>query len=73
MYINDRKYGRGNQKWTIQRNRQQRVQNTKKTATQYVLDTTICKQTQITYIRHGPTYKQLRGKDEPNTIFMWKS
>jgi hypothetical protein len=30
-----------------------------KNTTQYVLDTTICKQTQITYIRHQPSYKQL--------------
>ena len=67
MYINDRKYGRGNQKWTIQKIRKHRVQNTKKTATQYVLDTTMRKQTQ------KKTYKQLGGKDEPNIVFMWKS
>ena len=30
-----------------------------KNITQYVLDTTINKQTQITQIRHGPSYKQL--------------
>ena len=29
--------------------------------TQYVLDTTIRKQTQITYIRREPSYKQLKG------------
>jgi len=36
-----------------------------KTTTQYVLDTTIRKQTQITQIRHEPTYKQ---NDELNII-----
>ena len=46
-------YRIGNQKWTIQRNWQHRVQKTKtnkieKNTTQYVLDTTIQKQTQIT-------------------------
>ena len=30
-----------------------------KNTTQYVLDTTMCKQTQITYIRHEPSYRQL--------------
>ena len=33
-----------------------------KNITQYVLDTTINKQTQITQIRHGPPYKQLEVK-----------
>jgi len=33
-----------------------------KNITQYVLDTTIHKQTQITQIRHGPSYKQLQVK-----------
>jgi hypothetical protein len=40
---------RGNQKWTIQRNwRQQRVYKAKKNTTQYVLDSTVRKQTHIT-------------------------
>jgi hypothetical protein len=30
--------------------------------TQYALDTTMCKQTQITQIRHEPSYKQLEVK-----------
>jgi hypothetical protein len=30
-----------------------------KNTTQYVLDTTKCKQTQKTQIRHAPSYKQL--------------
>jgi len=38
---------------------------------QGVLDTTIRKETQITYVRRHPSYKQL--KDEPKTVFMWKS
>jgi hypothetical protein len=34
----------------------------KKEKNQYVLDTTIGKQTQITVIRHEPSYKQLEVK-----------
>ena len=48
--INVREYRRGNQIWTIQRNWQHRVHKTKKKetlTTQYVLDTTIRKQTQV--------------------------
>jgi hypothetical protein len=37
-----------NQKWTIQRNWQHRVHKTNKNTTQYVFDTTMRKQTQIT-------------------------
>jgi hypothetical protein len=33
-----------------------------KNTTQYVLETTIGKQTQITYVRHEPSYKQLKVK-----------
>jgi hypothetical protein len=48
-----REYRRGNQKWTIQRNWQHRVHKTKKNKAniqhnQYVVDTTMCKQTQTT-------------------------
>jgi hypothetical protein len=40
-----------------------RVHKTKKKRKkQYVLDTTIGKQTQITLIRHEPSYKQLEVK-----------
>ena len=47
--INVREYRRGNQKWTIQRNWQQDdKKNQNKNTTQYVLDNTIRKQTQIT-------------------------
>ena len=68
--VNDqRKYPRKiqvNQKWTIKRNWQHRVhkmtKNKAKTQHKYVLDTTIHKQTQITYIRHEPFYKQLGVK-----------
>jgi hypothetical protein len=45
---------------------QSREMKENKTKTQYALDTTICKQTQITLIRH-------RGKDGPNIVFMRKS
>jgi hypothetical protein len=37
------------------------------------MDNTLRKQTQITQItqtRHQPSYKQHRGKDEPNMVFM---
>ena len=52
--INVWEYWRDNNKWTIQRNWQHRVHNTQdeekqsKNTTQYVLNTTILKQTQIT-------------------------
>jgi hypothetical protein len=39
--MNIREYRRGNQKWTIQRNWQDRVHKTKKSTTQYMLDTTV--------------------------------
>ena len=45
--INVREYRRGNQKWTIHRN-WQHEEKQNKNATQYVLDTAIRKQTQIT-------------------------
>ena len=38
----------GNQNWTIQRNWQHRVHKTTKNTTQYVLDTTMRNETQIT-------------------------
>jgi len=51
--INVREYRRDNQKWTIQRNWQHWLHKTqdekKQSKTQYVLDTTIRKQTQIKY------------------------
>jgi len=48
--INVREYRRGNQKWTIQGNWQNRVHKTNKNKTkiQYVLNTTAFKQTQLT-------------------------
>ena len=52
-------------KMTIQINWQHRQHKTtekNKDTTQYVLDTTIPKQTQITQIRHAPSYKQLEVK-----------
>jgi hypothetical protein len=36
-----------------------------KNITQYVLETTMHKQTQITQIRHGPSYKQLEVTTNP--------
>jgi hypothetical protein len=53
--INVREYRKGNKKWTIQRNwhlsLQKNEEKQNKNTTQYVLDTTICKQTQITKIK----------------------
>ena len=46
---------------------------TNKKRTQCALDTTIRKQTQITLIRHEPSYKQLEVKNEPTIVCMRKS
>ena len=46
---------------------------TSKNPTQCALDTTIRKQTQITLIRHEPSYKQLEVKDKPTIVCMRKS
>jgi hypothetical protein len=40
----------------------------KKKTTQYVLDTTIGKQTQIMLIRHEPSYKQLEVKTNRTSL-----
>ena len=50
LYIDVSEYRRGSQKFEIQRNWQHRVEITKKNknTTQFVLDTTMHKQTQIT-------------------------
>ena len=44
-----------------------------KKRTQCALDTIIRKQTQITLIRHEPSYKQLEVKNEPTIVCMRKS
>ena len=46
---------------------------TNKKRTQCALDTIIRKQTQITLIRHEPSYKQLEVKNEPTIVCMRKS
>ena len=46
---------------------------TSKKRTQCALETTIRKQTQITLIRHEPSYKQLEVKNEPTIGCMRKS
>ena len=46
---------------------------TSKKRTQCALDTIIRKQTQITLIRHEPSYKQLEVKNEPTIVCMRKS
>ena len=48
LYLYAREYRRGNRKWTIKRNWQQDEDKQNKNTTQYVLDITIRKQTQIT-------------------------
>jgi hypothetical protein len=48
----------GNIRYTRRRKEEKQNKNT----TQYALDTTIRKQTQITQIRHAPSYKQLEVK-----------
>ena len=81
MSKNDREYRSGNTKWTIHRNWQLMSHKTKnknqtktsKKRTQRALDTTIRKQTQITLIRHEPSYKQLEVKNEPTIVCMRKS
>jgi hypothetical protein len=39
-----------------------------KNTTQYVLDTTMCKQTQIMQIRHEPSYKKLEVKTNRTSV-----
>ena len=46
---------------------------TNKKRKQCALDTTIRKQTEITLIRHGPSYKQRGGKHNPTIVCMRKS
>jgi len=46
-WTNVREYRRGDQKWTIQRNRQHDEEKQSKNTTQYVLDTIIRKQVKI--------------------------
>ena len=48
-----------------------RQRNSKQNTTQYVLDTNMRKQTQITFIRHEPSLQTTGGKDEPNIVFMF--
>ena len=77
MSINDREYKSGSTKWTIHRNWQRMSHKTKnknqtktnKKRTQSALYTTIRKQTQITLIRHEPSYKQLGVKtNQPSLV-----
>ena len=43
----------------VTQDKEKKQKQTKKTPTQCALDTTFCKQTQITLIRHELSYKQL--------------
>jgi hypothetical protein len=73
--INVREYRRGNQKRTIQINWQHRqdeeIQN--KNTTQYVLDTTMRKQTNNNGNKTCALLQTNGGKDEPNIVSMRKS
>ena len=81
MSINDREYWSCSTKWTIHRNWQRishKTKNKNETKTSKkrkycALDTIIRKQTQITLIRHEPSYKQLEVKNEPTIVCMRKS
>ena len=77
MSINDREYLSGSTKWTIHRSWKRMSHKTKnkiqtktnKKRTQCALDTTIRKETQITLIRHEPSYKQLEVKtNQPSFV-----
>ena len=74
--INVREYRRGNQKRTIHRNWQHRVHKTKKyktkNTTQYVLETTMHKQTKQNVNKTCALLPTTGGKDEPNIILMRK-
>ena len=73
--INVREYRRDNQKKTIQINWQHRqdeeIQN--KNTTQYVLDTTMRKQTKHNGNKTCALLQTNGGKDEPNIVSMRKS
>jgi hypothetical protein len=81
LKINVRENRRGNTNWTIQRKQKRQYKLDKpenqatsgtekqnKNTTQYVLDTTICKQTQATQRRHEPSYKQLEVKTNRTSL-----
>ena len=61
----------GNACHTRQRIKTKQKQTKKRT--QCALDTIIRKQTQITLIRHEPSYTQLEVKNEPTIVCMRKS
>jgi hypothetical protein len=67
--INVREYRKGNQKWTIQRNLGHGTQDEEK-HTQYVFDTTMRKQTQITQIRYTPSYKNTLSMSSKATLIV---
>jgi len=64
---NVREYRRGNKKGTFKRNCQQDEEKHKK---KYVVDITIRKQTQTTYIRHKLSYKQLELKTTRTSFYV---
>ena len=62
--INVREYRRRNEKWD---NPEKKARGKNQSTTQYVLDTTLRKQTQITQIRHEHYYTQLDVKTNRST------
>ena len=73
---NVNEYRKSNQKWTIQRNieytsRQDEEKQSKNTI-QCALDTTVRKQSQITYIRHDLSNKKLGVKTNRTSVNYWK-
>jgi hypothetical protein len=56
------------EKLATQGTQDEEIQNNN--TTKYVLDTTICKQTQITYIKHDLSHKQLEVKTN-RTSFLY--
>jgi hypothetical protein len=82
MRINNiRENRKGNHEWTIQRTWQHWVYKTQevdknkqtKNTTQYVLDTTMHKQTPINVNKTWVLVETTGGKDELNIVFMWTS
>ena len=73
---NVNEYRKSNKKWTIQRNieytsRQDEEKQSKNTI-QCAMDTTVRKQSQITYIRHDPYNKKLGVKTNRTSVNYWK-
>ena len=74
--INDREYRRDNKKWTIQRNRQHRVDRTKKTQQKHntICVGHLCTQMDTNNVnKTRPLLQTTRSRDESDIVFMRKS